>query len=144
MSHGQHKSPHGEHPTLQLRDAPPQRRHLIAEVDDLLRPAPDELVVPPPREQHAVAGTGHPLLVALLDGRVVGPLSLRFLCFFRFERMMATAGRKACRSTYVWVTVANPGGIATLRGNSCVVREISLLFYRRPELETIETYISGM
>lgn len=107
-----------------------------------MRPAPDELVVPPPREQHAVAGTGHPLLVALLDGRVVGPLSLRFF-FFRFERM-ATAGRKACRSTYVWVTVAKPGGMATLRGNSCVVREVSLLFYRRPELETIETYISGM
>lgn len=63
-------SPGLKHPALQLRDSPSQRRHLVAQVDHLLGPAPHELVVAAPREQHPVASAPDPVLVVLLDVRL--------------------------------------------------------------------------
>ena len=70
-------SPRREHPPFQLGHAPPQGRHLVAEMDHFLRPPSDQLVVPSPRQQHALPGPRHPLLVPPLYCRVVGTLRLR-------------------------------------------------------------------
>lgn len=93
-------SPGREHPPFQLGHPPPESRHLVAKMDHFLRPPSDQLVVPPPRQQHALPGPCHPLLVPPLYCRVVGTLPLRVYTKRKGMRGQMSIGRTSTLQQY--------------------------------------------